>query len=78
MKITKEQRDNWEENTKNDEFNKWFKPLVSKKDGTLDVDFMYEVAKRFGVYDEYRKLNPGQQRMNIGNKLRTLLGYNKN
>jgi hypothetical protein len=70
MKITAEQRNAWAENTANDQFNSWFNPQVRNRDGTLNLDSLYFVAARYGVHADYHHLNPGQQRMNIGNRLR--------
>lgn len=72
MEISKERRQRWEENTKNDAFNQWLRPQVTGVDGTLDLDALHEVAKRYGVdrREQYAHLNPGQVRMNLGNILR--------
>jgi hypothetical protein len=71
VKISAEQRQFWEENTKNDEFNTWFNPQIQDASGKLDLEKMYEVARRFGILKRYDHLNPGQQRMIIGSQLRT-------
>jgi hypothetical protein len=73
MKITPNQRAKWEEHTKDDAFNRWLNPQVRNPDGTLNLDKLYTLAERFGVLTRYDKLNPGQQRMNIGNLLRKQL-----
>ena len=56
----------------NDAFNRWLNPQVRRPDGTLDLDRLYEVAARYGFdkREDYARLNPGQQRMNVGNLLR--------
>lgn len=75
MKIDKERRERWAQETKNDAFNTWLRPLVSGPDGTLDLDRLYNVAKRYGLdlRENYVHLNPGQQRMNVGKKLRAIV-----
>jgi hypothetical protein len=73
MKITPNQRAKWEEHTRDDAFNKWFNPQVKNADGTLNLDKLYAIAEHFGIPNRYDKLNPGQQRMNIGNLLRKQL-----
>ncbi len=70
MTITPEQRRAWLEKTANSPFNIWFAGKVNRADGSLDLDKLYEVARQYGVAKDYRHLNPGQQRMNIGIALR--------
>lgn len=70
MKITREQREAWVKNTANSPFNAWLDGQVKRPDGTLDLERLYEVAKRYGIDRRYDNLNPGQQRMNIGVMLR--------
>ena len=70
MQITREQREKWASDTANSDFNIWLNGRVRRADGTLDVEALYATAKEFGVTQEYRQLNPGQQRMNIGSRLR--------
>jgi len=74
MEVSADQRIAWAENTKNDEFNLWLTPQIRNSDGTLDLKKMYEIAESFGVTQRYDHLNPGQQRMNIGNRLRKIVG----
>lgn len=70
MKITREQREAWATKTANSAFNVWLNNIVRKSDGTLDLDALYALARKYDVMHEYRHLNPGQQRMNIGSRLR--------
>lgn len=70
MKVTREQREAWAQKTAKSPFNEWLNSQVRNADGTLNLDKMYQVAKKYGVNEEYRHLNPGQQRMNIGARLR--------
>lgn len=70
MKITREQREAWAKKTAQSPFNKWLNSKVRNADGSLNLDAMYALARKYGVTEEYRQLNPGQQRMNIGVKLR--------
>jgi hypothetical protein len=44
---------------------------VKNPDGTLDLEKLYSVARRYGIEKRYDQLNPGQQRVNIGVMLRT-------
>ncbi|CAO3459791.1 hypothetical protein [Azospirillum argentinense] len=71
MNITREQREAWVKNTANSPFNVWLDKQVKRPDGTLDLEKLYAVARRYGVDKRYDRLNPGQQRMNIGVLLRT-------
>ena len=73
MHISQERRDRFEEETRNCAFNIWMRARVNNEDGSLNLDKMYELAKSYGILTEYRDLNPGQQRMNIGNKLRLVV-----
>lgn len=73
MKITREQREAWAAKTANSKFNVWLNQRVQKADKTLDLDALYAVAKEFKIEQEYRHLNPGQQRMIIGSKLRAMV-----
>ena len=72
MKISKERRERWEQLTKNDAFNQWLAPQVTAPDGTLDLDRLHAIALEYGIdkREQYAHLNPGQQRMNLGNMLR--------
>lgn len=70
MRITEAQRKAWEDRTKDGAFNKWLNPQVRNDDGSLNLVKLYEVAKRYGITKNYLHLNPGQQRMAIGNALR--------
>lgn len=70
MKITAEQRAAWIKNTASGPFNRWLDSRVRRKDGTLDLKALYAVAEEYGISQRYDHLNPGQQRMNIGNRLR--------
>jgi len=70
MRITREQRQAWLEDTAKSPFNEWLNKRVRNEDGTLNLDRLYETAREFGITEEYRHLNPGQQRMIIGVMLR--------
>ncbi|WP_426435579.1 hypothetical protein [Bradyrhizobium genosp. P] len=71
MKITQEQRRAWIEKTAGSPFNLWLDAQVKNTDGSLNLDRLYKVASGYGIKNDYRHLNPGQQRMTIGIKLRT-------
>lgn len=75
MKITREQRLAWLEKTAESPFNLWLNPQISDSEGKLDLDKLYEVARRYGIEkrEKYKHLNPGQQRMNIGIQLRKVV-----
>jgi hypothetical protein len=49
----------------------WLDGQVKQPDGTLDLEKLYKVAQRYGIGKRYERLNPGQQRMNVGVMLRT-------
>ena len=70
MKISSEQREAWVKNTATSPFNTWLDRQVKDKSGGLDLDRLYALAEKFGIFQRYDHLNPGQQRMNIGNRLR--------
>jgi hypothetical protein len=71
MKITREQRENWRRTTRYGAFNLWLDPQVRSADGTLDLQKLYEMAASYGIDSTpYVSLNPGQQRMTLGNMLR--------
>jgi len=72
LEISRERREHWEQNTKNDAFNQWLTPQVTAADGTLDLEALHQVARRYGIdrRAQYAHLNPGQVRMNLGNILR--------
>jgi len=71
MRITQEQRRAWMEKTAASPFNLWLDAQVKNSDGSLDLDRLYKVASSYGIKNDYRHLNPGQQRMTIGIKLRS-------
>jgi hypothetical protein len=71
MKISREQREAWLRRTANSPFNAWLDKQVKNPDGTLDLEKLYSVARRYGIEKRYDQLNPGQQRVNIGVMLRT-------
>lgn len=73
MQITREQRERWAAETANSAFNRWLNGRVRRADGSLDLEALYATAKEFGVTQEYRHLNAGQQRMNLGSRLRNVV-----
>lgn len=75
MKVTPEQRASWLESTAQSPFNQWLDGQVRDADGKLDLDALHAVARAHGVdrQSDYAHLNPGQQRMNIGNVLRRVV-----
>lgn len=76
MQVTREQRDAWAAGTRDSPFNNWLSSRISAPDGSLDLDLLHEVAAEFGVdASRYAHLNPGQRRMNVGNRLRKLVPH---
>lgn len=75
MRITAEQREAWLQNTAHSPFNRWLEPQIRGPDGQLDLSRLYAVARRYGIdrQDRYLHLNPGQQRMIVGNILRRIV-----
>lgn len=73
MQVTPEQREAWSANTATGPFNSWLDERVRDEDGAFDLERLYALAERYGVHkrSEYAHLNAGQQRMNLGNMLRT-------
>jgi hypothetical protein len=72
MKITREQREKWRQTTQYGAFNVWFDPQVRTADGTLDLQKLYAISTSHGIdYKSYTSLNPGQQRMTLGNMIRS-------
>lgn len=78
MKVTREQRAAWTEGAAQSPFNQWLDGLVRRRDGGLDLEALHTLAREYGVdrQTQYAHLNPGQQRMNIGNMLRRLVPEN--
>ncbi len=72
MEITREQRKHWAEDPDNINFNNWLNPQVRVND-RLCLETLYETAKKWGIDKEYRHLNNGQQRMNVGKALRKVV-----
>ncbi len=71
MHFTPQQRAAWYAQTKESPFNRWLRGRTTRSDGTLDLDRLHAVAAEYGIdAGRYAHLNPGQQRMNIGNRLR--------
>lgn len=71
MKITREQRQQWRQTTQHGAFNLWFDPQVRAADGTLDLQKLYALSTSHGIdHTLYTVLNPGQQRMTLGNMIR--------
>ena len=71
MQITREQREKWLKETCHGEFNKWLDPQVRDSEGKLNLKKLYAIASQHGIDAKpYEHLNPGQQRMTIGIKLR--------
>lgn len=75
MKITPEQRQSWAEKTARSPFNRWLADQVRGTDGRFDLDLLHDLAMEHGIDKraEYEGLNPGQQRMNLGNALRKVV-----
>ena len=73
MKITPEQRSHWAEKTAQSPFNRWLADKTRGSDGRFDLEKLHDLAAEYGVdkRSEYDGLNPGQQRMKLGNLLRT-------
>ncbi|MEQ1953876.1 hypothetical protein [Mesorhizobium sp. CN2-181] len=73
MRITEEQRRAWERDTAQSPFNMWLNAEVAGPDGSFDLARLHSVARQYGIDREqaYAHLNPGQQRMSIGNMLRS-------
>jgi hypothetical protein len=73
MKITPEQRTSWVQRTAESPFNKWLSDKTRGADGRFDLEKLHVLAGDYGIdkRSEYEGLNPGQQRMNIGNALRS-------
>jgi hypothetical protein len=70
MYISADSRKKWMEKTANSPFNSWLNRQVKNADGTLNLDKLYEVARRWHIEERYEHLNAGQIRMNIGVRLR--------
>lgn len=75
MHISKERRDRWQAVTKHDAFNTWIRPQILGPDGNLDVERLHALAMTYGIdkRSQYAHLNPGQQRMSLGNILRKVV-----
>lgn len=74
MHVSREQRDAWNANTRDSPFNIWLREQVTDHTGGLDLIRLRDIAAQYGIdADRYAHLNPGQQRMNIGNRLRKLV-----
>ncbi len=74
MHFTREQREAWTESTKDSPFNSWLRGRVSDGAGGLDLAALAAVASEYGIdASAYSHLNAGQQRMNVGNRLRKLV-----
>ena len=74
MHFTPEQREAWNADTRDSPFNRWLRARTTGPDGLLDLGLLAAVAAEFGVdAARYAHLNSGQQRMNVGNRLRRLV-----
>lgn len=74
MHFTPEQREAWNAETRDSPFNRWLRARTTGRDGLLDLGLLAAVAAEFGVdAAKYAHLNAGQQRMNVGNRLRRLV-----
>jgi len=75
MQVTPAQRKSWRETTAQSPFNQWLDGQVRRADGSLDLARLHQIARSHGIEREqqYAHLNPGQQRMNIGNLLRRVV-----
>jgi hypothetical protein len=73
MFISPDSRRKWMEKTADSPFNRWLNSQVKNADGTLNLNKLYEVARRWHIEERYENLNPGQIRMNIGVRLRKVV-----
>ena len=73
MFISADSRKKWLERTANSPFNSWLNRQVKSADGTLNLDKLYEVARRWHIEERYEHLNAGQIRMDIGVRLRKVV-----
>lgn len=69
MSVTAEQRAAYQSNPDNKIWKQWVDDRVCV-DGKMDLERLYSLAREYGITKRYDGLNPGQQRMNIGNQLR--------
>lgn len=71
MHVSREQREVWAAETRDSPFNLWLRRRTTCPDGSLDLNLLRQVAQGYDIdADMYAHLNPGQQRMNVGNRLR--------
>ncbi|MFG1209568.1 hypothetical protein V5F79_27375 [Xanthobacter flavus] len=68
--VAGEQRQSWAVTTGGSPFNIWLDRQVKRNDGSVDIDRLYEVARRYGVNENFKNLSHAQQRLNIGVLLR--------
>lgn len=74
MHFTDEQRESWAGTTRGSGFNCWLRDRVTDRLGALDLAALARVAAEFDIDSSaYAHLNPGQQRMNVGNRLRKVV-----
>lgn len=74
MHFTREQREAWEASTRDSPFNRWLRDRTTGASGELSLELLGRVAAEYGVdHRAYAHLNAGQQRMNVGNRLRKLV-----
>lgn len=70
MKITRDERQAWIKNAAKSPFIRWLNEQVQRSDGTVDLEWLYEVARPYGIENKEERLNPAQQCMNVGEMLR--------
>ncbi|USI73876.1 hypothetical protein [Sphingomonas morindae] len=77
MHFTREQRGARYAETRDSPFKRWLRARTTGPDGLLDLNALHSVAAEFGVdAAKHAHLNPGQQRMNVGNRLRRIVPEN--
>lgn len=63
-------RRSWAATAARSSFNIWLDGQVKREDGSLDLERLYEVARSYGVNEQYSRLSHAQQFLNIGVLLR--------
>ena len=50
--ITREQREAWRKNTADSPFNRWLDGQVKRQDGSLDLNRLYAIARKWDIEPE--------------------------
>jgi hypothetical protein len=73
IRVTKQDSQAWLQAAEKDAFNRWLDAEVEAADGTVDLEKLRSLAKKYGIERMTRRLKPGFERLELGVLLRRVV-----